>query len=98
MARVPYNLCAKIPEGVTDEEAAFTVIGSISLQGVRLVQPTLGECFVVTGLGLVGLLTVQILRANSCRVLGIDMDSRKCELAQQFGAETVDLSQGEDAV
>ncbi|MCP4401603.1 MAG: Gfo/Idh/MocA family oxidoreductase, partial [bacterium] len=96
VVRVPYNLCAKIPDSVTDEEAAFTVIASIGLQGARLAQPTLGECFVVTGLGLVGLLTVQILRANGCRVLGIDLDSRKCELARQFGAEPVDLSQGED--
>ncbi|MFH1029313.1 MAG: zinc-binding dehydrogenase, partial [Pseudomonadota bacterium] len=93
---VPKNLCAKILDSVTDEAAAFTVIGAIALQGIRLVQPTLGEAVVVTGLGLVGLMTVQLLRAHGCRVLGIDPDSDKCAIARQFGAETVALSQGED--
>ena len=95
---VPKNLCAKIPDGVSDEAASFTVIGAIALQGIRLIQPTLGEAVVVTGLGLVGLITVQLLRANGCRVLGIDYDSHKCVLARQMGAETVDLSHGEDAI
>lgn len=93
---VPKNLCAKIPDTVSDEEAAFTVVGAIALQGIRLAQPTLGEIFVVTGLGLIGQLTVQLLIAHGCRVLGIDIDSKKCDLARQFGAETVDLSKGED--
>ncbi|NIA09356.1 MAG: Gfo/Idh/MocA family oxidoreductase, partial [Nitrospiraceae bacterium] len=95
---VPKNLCAKIPDNVSDEEAAFTVVGAIGLEGVRLAQPTLGERFVVIGLGLIGLLTVQLLRANGCRVLGVDLDSSKCGLVRQFGAETVDLSRGEDPV
>ena len=95
---VPVNLTAKVPEGVSDEDAAFTVLGAIALQGIRLVQPTLGETIVVTGLGLVGLMTVQLLRANGCRVLGIDFDQQKLELAKQFGAEVVDLSAGEDPV
>lgn len=95
---VAENLCAKIPEGVSYEEAAFTVLGAIALQGVRLVEPTLGETIVVTGLGLIGLLAVQLLRANGCRVLAIDMDPRKCEMARQFGAETVDISAGGDPV
>jgi predicted dehydrogenase/threonine dehydrogenase-like Zn-dependent dehydrogenase len=95
---VPYNLCVKIPDGVSDETAVFTVIGAIGLQGIRLAAPTLGETFVVTGLGLIGLMTVQLLRAHGCRVLGIDFDSQKCELARGFGAETVDLSKGEDPV
>jgi predicted dehydrogenase/threonine dehydrogenase-like Zn-dependent dehydrogenase len=95
---VPANLCARIPDGVDDETAAFTVIGSIALEGIRLAQPTLGETFVVTGLGLIGLLAVQILRANGCRVIGIDMKERNLELAREFGAGTVDLSQGEDPV
>ncbi|MBZ0213793.1 MAG: zinc-binding alcohol dehydrogenase, partial [Nitrospirae bacterium] len=69
---VPKNLCARIPEGVTDEEAAFTVLASIGLQGIRLLRPTLGECFVVSGLGLIGLMCVQMLRAAGCRVLGLD--------------------------
>ena len=98
VVRVPKNLCVKIPDDVDDESASFTVLGAIGLQGIRLIQPTIGECFVVTGLGLIGLLCVQMLRANGCRVLGIDFDSNKCELARKFGAETVDLSKGEDPI
>lgn len=96
VVRVPKNLCANIPDNVDDESASFTVLASIALQGVRIANPTLGECVVVTGLGLIGLITVQLLIANGCRVLGIDFDSKKCELARQFGAETVDLSNDED--
>ncbi len=95
---VPVNLCAKVPDTVSDEEAAFTVLGSIALQGIRLAQPTLGETVVVTGLGLIGLVTVQLLRANGCRVLGIDFDRGKLDLALQFGAEVVDLAAGQDPV
>lgn len=95
---VPSNLCARIPDAVGDEAAAFTVIGAIALQGIRLVQPALGEAVVVTGLGLIGLVTVQLLRANGCRVLGIDMDPGKLAQAREFGAETVDISRGEDPV
>lgn len=96
MVRVPENLCARIPENVDDESASFTILASIALQGIRILNPTMGECVVVTGLGLIGLITVQLLKANGCRVLGIDFDSSKCELARQFGAEVVDLSKGED--
>jgi len=95
---VPINLCAKVPDAVSDEEAAFTVLGAIALQGIRLVQPTLGETVVVTGLGLVGLLTVQLLRAHGCRVLGLDFDRERLELARTFGAEVVDLGAGQDPV
>ncbi len=98
IVRVPNNLCAKIPENVDDESAAFTVLAAIGLQGIRLAQPTLGECVVVTGLGLIGLVTVQLLRAQGCRVLGIDFDEDKLALARQFGAETVNLGKGEDPV
>lgn len=98
IVNVPYNLCAKIPDSVSDEAASFTVIGAIGLQGIRLAQPTLGECFVVTGLGLVGLMTVQLLKAQGCRVLGIDFDSGKCALAKKLGAKVVDLSKGEDPI
>lgn len=94
----PAILCARIPDGVSDEEAAFTVVGAIGLQGVRLAQPTLGEAFVVTGLGLIGLITVQLLRANGCRVMGIDLDETRLALARQFGAEVVNLSRGEDVL
>ncbi len=98
VVRVPQNLCAKIPDSVDDESAAFTVLAAIGLQGIRLAQPTLGECVVVTGLGLIGLVTVQLLRAQGCRVLGIDFDVEKLALARQFGAETVNLARGEDPV
>ncbi len=96
IARVPANLCASIPDTVSDEHAAFTVVGAIALEGLRLAQPTLGETFVVTGLGLIGLIAVQLLRANGCRVLGIDFDPHKTALARRFGAETVLLSRGEN--
>jgi threonine dehydrogenase-like Zn-dependent dehydrogenase len=95
---VPLNLCVKIADEVSYDEAAFTVIGAIGLQGVRLAQPTLGESFVVTGLGLVGLVTVQFLLANGCRVLGIDVDAHKLSLARQFGAQTLDVSAGQNFV
>ena len=94
----PAILCAHIPESVSDEDASFTVIGAIALQGVRLIQPTLGEAVVVTGMGLIGLLTVQLLRAHGCRVLGIDFNSSNLELAKQFGVEIVDLSLGQDPI
>lgn len=93
---VPKNLCARIPDGVSDEAASFTVLAAIGLQGIRLAQPTLGECIVVTGLGLIGLLTVQMLRAQGCRVLGVDLDPARLELARRFGAETVNPAAGED--
>ena len=93
---VPKHLCARIPAEVSDEQAAFTVLAAIGLQGVRLANPTLGECVLVTGLGLIGLVTVQLLRAQGCRVLGIDLDPARLALARQFGAEVVDLSRGED--
>jgi predicted dehydrogenase/threonine dehydrogenase-like Zn-dependent dehydrogenase len=95
---VPVNLCAKVPDGVSDDEAAFTVIGAIALQGIRLTQPTLGEAVVVTGLGLIGLMTVQLLRAHGCRVLGLDFDPNKLAMARSFGAEVVDLSAVQDPI
>ena len=82
---VPKNLVAKIPEGVSDEQAAFTVIGSIGLQGIRLVNPTLGETVVVVGLGLIGLITAQLLKANGCNVIGFDFDQSKVDLAKSLG-------------
>jgi predicted dehydrogenase/threonine dehydrogenase-like Zn-dependent dehydrogenase len=98
IVRVPRNLSARIPDNVNNETAAYTIIGSIAMQGIRLVNPAIGETVVVTGLGLIGLLAVQILKANGCKVLGIDYDSAKCELAKSFGAEVVDLSKNEDVV
>lgn len=98
VVRVPKNLCAVVPDSVTDEEASFTVVASIGLQGIRLAEPTLGEAFVVTGVGLIGLLTVQLLRAQGCRVLAIDYDDSKLELAKQFGADTCNPGKGEDPI
>lgn len=95
---VPVNLAAKVPAKVPEEDAAFTVLGAIALQGIRLVQPTLGETVAVTGLGLIGLMAVQLLRAHGCRVLGIDFDAQRLELARRFGAEVVNLAAGEDPV
>lgn len=95
---VKKNLCAHIPDEVDDDSAAFTVVGSIGLQGVRLAQPSLGESFVVVGAGLIGLLTVQLLRANGCRVLAIDLDNDKLALAKQFGAEICNPALGENVL
>lgn len=83
---IPKNLVAKIPENVSYEDAAFTVIGSIGLQGIRLINPTMGETVVVIGLGLIGLITVQLLLANGCNVIGFDFDERKVEMAKKGGA------------
>lgn len=96
MVCVPVNLCARVPDGVDDESAAFTVLGAIALQGIRLVAPTLGESVVVTGLGLIGLVTVQLLRAHGCRVLGLDFDASRLARARAFGADVFDLSAGGD--
>jgi predicted dehydrogenase/threonine dehydrogenase-like Zn-dependent dehydrogenase len=93
---VPRNLCARIPEGVSDDAAAFTVLAAIGLQGIRLAVPTMGETFTVLGLGLIGLIAVQLLHANGCRVLAADPDPVKTAKARSFGATTVDLSGGED--
>jgi predicted dehydrogenase/threonine dehydrogenase-like Zn-dependent dehydrogenase len=82
---VPKNLVAKIPDNVSDEEAAFTVIGSIGLQGIRLLRPDLGETIVVIGLGLVGLVTVALLKTNGCRVIGVDVDRQKLNIAAEKG-------------
>ena len=94
--RVPFTLAAKIPDGVAFENAAFTPLAAIGLQGVRLAAPTLGETVVVFGLGLIGLLTVQLLRAHGCRVIGIDPDAGRLALAEGFGALGVEA--GDDVV
>jgi predicted dehydrogenase/threonine dehydrogenase-like Zn-dependent dehydrogenase len=84
---VPRNLCARIPEQLCFAEAAFGTVGAIALQGVRLADPTLGESVVVIGLGLVGQLTVQLLKANGCRVFGVDIDESRIQLGVASGAE-----------
>ncbi|UFH48241.1 bi-domain-containing oxidoreductase [Pseudomonas sp. KNUC1026] len=98
VVKVSKQLMARIPETVTDESAAFTVVASIGLQGIRLAAPTLGEAFVVIGTGLIGLLTIQLLKAHGCRVLAVDLDDSKLALASKFGAETCNPSKGQDPV
>jgi polar amino acid transport system substrate-binding protein len=84
---VPKNLCVRLPDEVTFEAGAFGTLGAIALQGVRLAEPTLGESVVVIGLGLLGQIAVQLLKANGCRVFGIDLDPAKVELARELGAD-----------
>jgi len=98
LVAVPQHLCALIPVGLSDEAASFTVLASIGLQGIRLAQPTLGETFPVSGLGLIGLLTAQLLMAQGCRVLGLDPDISKCSLAEELGVTSLKLSSDVDPV
>ncbi|MCX6133375.1 MAG: bi-domain-containing oxidoreductase [Ignavibacteriales bacterium] len=84
---VPMHLCARIPKGVKLDDAAYTTLGSIALQGIRQVNPTLGETVVVIGLGLLGQLTIQMLKANGCIVVGIDLDDTSVKLARLSGAD-----------
>jgi predicted dehydrogenase/threonine dehydrogenase-like Zn-dependent dehydrogenase len=95
---VPKNLVAKIPDNVSDEEAAFTVIGSIGLQGIRLLNPTFGETIVVVGLGLIGLVTAELLLANGCNVIGFDYDEEKVKIAKEKGVLAFNPSEGLDQV
>ncbi|MBX9837502.1 MAG: bi-domain-containing oxidoreductase [Silvanigrellaceae bacterium] len=92
---IPNNLVISIPQNVSDLEATFTVIGSIGLQGIRLLNPTLGETVVVTGLGLIGLITAQLLFANGCNVIGIDFDEEKLKLAAKWGIKTYNPTFGD---
>ncbi|KAF0100129.1 MAG: oxidoreductase [bacterium] len=85
VVRVPKNLVVPIPENVGFDEASSVALGAIALQGVRRAQPTLGETFVVIGLGILGQLTVQLLRANGCRVIGVDLDRSRIALAARHG-------------
>ena len=84
---VPKNLTVRVPDGVSDEDASFVTLGAIALQGVRQAAPTLGERVVVMGLGLIGLLSVQLLKANGCRVLGFDPNAERVALARELGAD-----------
>lgn len=84
---VPKNLVVRLPDDVDFEAGAFGTLGAIALQGVRLAEPTLGESVLVIGLGLLGQLTVQLLKANGCRVFGIDLDPARVDLARQLGAD-----------
>lgn len=95
---IPKNLVAKIPDNVTDEEATFTVIGSIGLQGIRLLNPQLGECVVVVGLGLIGLVAAELLKANGCKVIGVDFDQQKVDIAKNKGMYAINPKNGIDPV
>lgn len=95
---VPKNLVAHIPDNVSDEEATFTVVGAIGLQSIRLINPTLGETVVVIGLGLIGLLTAELLVANGCKVIGVDIDATKIELAKSKGILGVNPREGQDVI
>lgn len=90
---VPRNLGVRVPDAVPDEDAVFGVLGAIALQGIRLLEPTLGECAVVSGLGLVGLLAVQLLQAHGARVLGADFNPARLQLAAELGVETCHLGE-----
>jgi len=95
---IPQNLVAHVPDSITDEEAAFTVIGSIGLQGIRLIKPTMGETIVVIGLGLIGLMTAEMLVANGCKVIGYDLDDAKIEIAKSKGIIAFNPLKGNDPV
>jgi predicted dehydrogenase/threonine dehydrogenase-like Zn-dependent dehydrogenase len=86
IVRIPRNLVVAVPPGLDFDAASTVTLGAIALQGVRRVQPTLGETFVVLGLGILGQLTVQLLRANGCRVIGTDLDRARIALAVKMGA------------
>ncbi len=95
---VSRNLAAKIPSNVSDDEATFVPVAAIGLQGIRLINPSLGETVVVMGLGLIGLLTVQLLVAQGCNVIGTDYDESKVKLAEGYGASGVVLTSDTDVV
>lgn len=101
--KVPWTLTAKIPDNVDDSSAAFTIVGAIAIEGIRLLRPNIGDRVVVIGLGLLGQLTSQILEANGCEVIGFDIDNLKIKIAQKMGLtaftsksvkETINLALG----
>ena len=94
---VPTNLVAAVPAGLGSEDACFVTLGAIALQGVRVASPALGETCAVVGLGLLGLLTVQILEANGVRAVGVDLDPAKVELARRLGATGAEVREGLEA-
>lgn len=98
IVRVPRNLVVPVPEGVSLAHASTVTLGAIALQGIRRADPTLGESFVVIGLGILGLLTVQILKANGCRVIGSDLDEGRVALAERLGCDVGLRAHDGDAV
>ena len=95
---VPEHLCARVPERVDNSQACFTVISAIALQGIRLSSVEVGESVAVIGLGLIGLLSVQLLKASGCRVIGFDLDARRVEMAKSYGAEAFSVAGEVDPV
>ena len=95
---IPKNLVSKIPDNVSDEEATFTVIGSIGLQGIRLLNPSFGETIVVIGLGLIGLIAAELLVSNGCNVIGFDFDDNKIKIAREKGILAFNPKMGLDVV
>src|SRR5688500_16404432 len=91
---VPKNLVVRIPDNVSFDEASFTTLGAIALQGVRQSRVVLGESVAVIGLGLLGQLTVQLLKAAGCRVIGLDINEGQFAMAREFGADAVTTSDG----
>jgi predicted dehydrogenase len=91
---VPVNLAVHVPAGVDLADASTVTLGSIALQGVRRTNPTLGETIAVIGLGFLGQLTAQFLRANGCRVIGVDPDAQRRDIAEQSGVQVLDPSGG----
>lgn len=87
LIRVPRNLSVKVPQTVTSSHASTVTLGAIALQGVRRATPSLGETFVVLGLGVLGQLAVQMLRANGCKVIALDLDPQRVKVAMEHGAD-----------
>lgn len=85
--KVPRNLCVLIPTNVDDDSASTVTLGAIALQGVRRLKPTLGETFVIIGLGILGQLTNQLLKSNGCKTIGIDLDSNRIDIAEKLGLD-----------
>lgn len=97
--RVPRNLAVAVPDLLSFEDACSVTLGAIALQGVRRASPTLGECFAVIGLGILGQLTVQLLKANGCRVIGTDVDPTRIDLAKSLGMDIgINAAEGDDIV
>ncbi len=92
------NLCARIPDGVTFDQACYASVGAIALEGVRLAKVALGDRVLVIGLGLIGQIAVCLLKAQGCRVFGTDIDQSKIDLAKSLGADAVGLGSPRDAV
>ena len=95
---VPEKLCAHIPKAVDDETASFTVLGSIALQGIRLAKPTIGETFLISGLGIIGFLTAKILEDNGCNVLAVDTNYEKCKIAKSLGINVLHIKKDTNIV